>query len=74
VELKWVAWLIAVAAIVLLLAQLGWVVFKPSIEAGDVFFKGQSKSMLQLFVAYVLAICSLAALATVVVWRRVRVG
>jgi hypothetical protein len=52
----------------------GWVVFKPSLEAGDVFYPNQSKSMLQLWVAFVVAICSLAALATVVVWRRVRVG
>jgi hypothetical protein len=48
--------------------------FKPSIEAGDVFFKGQSEYMLRLFVAYVTAICSLAALAAVVVWRRGRDG
>jgi hypothetical protein len=52
----------------------GWLMFKPSIEAGDVFFKGQSEYMLRLFVAYVAAICSLAALATVVVWRRGRDG
>jgi len=52
----------------------GWVVFKPSLEAGDVFFPGQSKSMLQLWVAYVLAIASLAAIACVVVWRQSRDG
>jgi len=52
----------------------GWVVFKPSLEAGDVFFKGQSEYMFRLFVAYVATICSLAALAAVVVWRRGRVG
>jgi hypothetical protein len=48
----------------------GWLVLQPSIEAGDVFFKGQSKYMLLLFIAYVLVICSLATLAAVVVWRR----
>jgi hypothetical protein len=52
----------------------GWLVFKPSLEAGDVFFPGQSKYMFQLWVAYVLAIASLTAIALVVVWRRGRVG
>ena len=51
----------------------GWVVFKPSLEAGDVFFPGESKSMFQLWVAFVLAIASLAAIACIVVWRQHRV-
>jgi cytochrome b subunit of formate dehydrogenase len=70
VGLRWVAWLIAVAAIVLLLAQLGWVVFKPSVEAGDVFFRGQSKYMLQLYVAYLIAVCFLGFLVVFVRWRQ----
>jgi len=48
----------------------GWVVFKPSLEAGDVFYPGQSKSMLQLYVAYVIAVCAVAFIAAVVVWRQ----
>ena len=50
----------------------GWLVLKPSIEAGDMFFPDQSKYMFRLWVAFVVAICSLAALAAVVVWRQDR--
>jgi hypothetical protein len=48
----------------------GWLVFKPSLEAGDVFFRGQSKYMLQLFVAYLAAICFLGFLVVFVRWRQ----
>jgi Na+/phosphate symporter len=67
-------WLLFALITLLALALIygGWFVFKSSLEAGDVFFKGQSKSMLQLFVAYVLAICSLATIACIVVWRQSR--
>jgi len=51
----------------------GWVVFEPSLEAEDAFYPNQSKYMLQLWVAYVLAICSLATIACIVVWRQHRV-
>jgi TRAP-type C4-dicarboxylate transport system permease small subunit len=60
--------LIALFAVAVLYG--GWVVFKPSIEAGDVFFPGQSKYMLQLYVAYVIAVCAVVSIAAIVVWKQ----
>jgi cytochrome b subunit of formate dehydrogenase len=68
--LRWFAWLIAVAAIVLLLAQLGWIVFKPAVEGADVFFEGGERKVLQLYVAYLAAICFLGFLVVFVRWRQ----
>jgi len=47
----------------------GWVVFKPSLEAGDVFFKGGGVAMLQLYVVYLIAICFIGFLVVFLKWR-----
>jgi hypothetical protein len=67
--MRWIAWLVAVAAIVLLLAQVGWIVFKPTVEGADVFFKGGGVTMLQLYVVYLIAICFVGFLVVFLKWR-----
>jgi hypothetical protein len=66
---RWIAWLVAVAAIVLLLAYLGWIIFKPAVEGADVFFEGGGRKMLQLYVVYLIVICYLGFLAVLLKWR-----